>query len=205
MNVSDALERIGAIHEQLAKSEVYRGYHPVAVGLSGLGGLVAASLQPWFLEPDDPVLFLRYWLIVGVLCGLIAGAATLYRYLTAEDEFARRRTRTVVGQFLPCLAGGAAVTAALARPELAAVGVPLLPGLWAVLFGLGVAASGPYLPRSVAWVAAWYVAAGFVLLLGVASPIALSGWTVGVPFGAGQMAMALVLRAAGHQSEEAGQ
>lgn len=202
MDLSDALHRIGAIHEQLAKTEVYRGYHPAAVALSGLLGLAAAGVQPWLVAADDPASFLRYWLAVGAVCGMTAAGATVLRYYTAEDEFSRRRTRTVVGQFLPCLVAGGILTLALSRSGAAEFGVPLLPGLWAVLFGLGIVASVPYLPRATVWVAAWFFAAGFAVLLAPDGAAGLSGWTVGVPFGVGQVAMAAVFHAARHQGKE---
>jgi hypothetical protein len=72
--------------------------------------------------------------------------------------------------------------------------VALLPGLWAVLFGLGVFASRPYLPRATGWVALFYLAAGGLLLWAADRPgVALNGWGVGGVFGVGQLATALVL------------
>jgi hypothetical protein len=68
-----------------------------------------------------------------------------------------------------------------------------LPGIWAITHGLGVFASRPYLPRTVGWVALFYLAAG-VALIALAEPgIALSSWTMGITFGVGQLALAFVL------------
>jgi len=69
-----------------------------------------------------------------------------------------------------------------------------LPGLWAVLFGLGVFAARPYLPRATGWVGLFYLAAGAVLLAVGPSDFAPAGWTVGAVFAAGQLATAAVLR-----------
>src|SRR5688500_5330672 len=124
MDVTDALDRIGLIHEQLAKAEVYRGYHPVAVGLSGLGGLAAAALQPWQVAPCIAAAFGRSWIAAGMRRGLGVVGATLLRHLAPEDESARRRTRTVVGQFLPCFVAVGAVPAALGPPGLVELGAP---------------------------------------------------------------------------------
>jgi hypothetical protein len=68
----------------------------------------------------------------------------------------------------------------------------LLPGLWAVVFGLGVFATRPYLPRAVGWVGLYYLTAG-AFLLGRSPFAELSGWSVGGVFGLGQLATALVL------------
>ena len=75
---------------------------------------------------------------------------------------ARRRTRQVVGQFLPSVLAGAIITASFVH--LSAALVPLLPGLWAICFGIGTFASRPYLPRASGWVALFYYAAGIALL-----------------------------------------
>ncbi len=192
MDVTDAVERIGAIHAYLARAEEYRGYHPAALAASGLLGLLSALAQPWMVDATDPSAFVRYWVAVGLVCGCLAGAATVTRYLRQEDEFARRRTRTVLCQFIPCLLAGLAVTAVLARPEHVDRAVAFLPGLWALLYGLGTVATLPYLPRLAGAVGVWYLVAGGLLLHLVEGPVP-SGWSVGLPFGVGQLLAATVL------------
>jgi hypothetical protein len=123
---------------------------------------------------------------------VLAGGATLVRYVLHEDAFARRRTRTVLRQMLPSLLSGAVVTLVLVRSEHQESVVRFLPGLWALIYGLGAVASLPYLPRLAAGVAAWYLVAGAFLLASVSGPVP-SGWTVGLPFGCGQLLAAGVL------------
>ena len=162
MRVDDALGQIAEIHDHLVRAEQYRGFHPVAVAATGLAGLLAATLQPWFVAADDAVAFVRYWLVVGAVGGGIGLSPVVDAYFRREDEFARRRTRRVVGQFLPCVAAGLCVTLGVGRAGAQAVG--LLPGVWAVLFALGVFAARPYLPRATGWVGLSYLAAGAVML-----------------------------------------
>src|SRR5439155_1012485 len=119
-------------------------------------------------------------------CALLGGGATLLGYLFHQEALARRQTRIVLRQFLPCLLAGAVATAALVRPERRDWAVSLLPGLWALVFGLGTVASLPYLPRPAGLVAAWYLFAGVVLLHLALEPVP-SGWSVGLPFGLGQV------------------
>jgi hypothetical protein len=195
VDVTDALDRIGDIHSHLAKAEEYRGYRPAALAASGLLGLLAALAQPWLSAQDDPSAFLRYWIVAGLACAAVAGSATAIGYVRQEDEFARRRSRTVMRQFVPCLLAGIAVTVALGRPDRLASSVILLPGLWTLLFGLGTVASVPYLPRLAAAVAAWYLLAGWLLLSFLEGPVP-SGWSVGLPFGIGQLLAAGVLYSA---------
>src|SRR5436853_6206304 len=192
MRVSDALGQIAQIHDHLARAEVYRGFTPLGAALSGLAGLTAAALQAWLVPADEPAAFVRYWLVVAAVAGGIGVSPALDAYVRREDEFARRRTRRVLGQFLPCIAAGLAVTVGLGRAggEL----VPYLPGLWAVLFGLGVFAARPYLPRATGWVALFYLGGGALLLAAPPAGPAEAGWATGGLFAAGQLATAGVLR-----------
>jgi hypothetical protein len=149
-------------------------------------GLCAAAAQEWLLGPGDGATFVRYWLVVAAACAALGGGAAIAGYLWREDEFARRRTRTVLGQFVPSLAAGAALTFGLVRHGQA----ELLPGLWAIVFGLGIFSMRPYLPRAIGWVGAFYLACGAGLL---AQGLPLAPWQVGGVFGVGHLATALVL------------
>jgi hypothetical protein len=190
MNLTDAMEQLDAIHTHLARDRSYHGYRPLALALSGLAGLAAALVQPWWVSSEEPVAFVRYWVVVAAGCAALAGSATLLGYFTREDAFLRRRTRTVFGQFAPCLFAGAVLTFGLAREGESAIGY--LPGAWALIYGLGIVASLPYLPRLAGLIAAWYLGWGLVLLtlLDASAP---ASWTVGVPFGVGQLLSAFVL------------
>jgi hypothetical protein len=192
MRVTDALGQIAQIHDHLARAEQYRGFHPIAVALSGLIGVAAAVAQPWLVTADDPTGFARYWLMVAAIGGCVGVSPALDAYFRREDEFARRRTRRVAGQFLPCIVAGLCVTLALGRAGGGLVA--FLPGLWAVLFGLGVFSARPYLPRATGWVGLYYFAAGSYLLANPPADLGRSGWAVGLVFAAGQAATAAVLR-----------
>ena len=191
MDVTRALDQIAEIHGQMAKGEVYRGYRSLPVAASGLIGLVAAALQPAALGTADPVGFVLYWMATAVAAGFVGSSEIVYNYFVHDSAPERRQTQKVVGQFLPSLAGGAAIAACFVRLDAALV--PLLPGLWAFCFGLGTFASRPYLPRASGWVALFYYAAGFTLLWIARGPEPLNGWWVGGTFGAGQLLAALVL------------
>ena len=191
MDVSRALDQIAEIHGQLAKGEVYRGYRSLPVAISGVIGLLAAALQPSSLGTTDPMGFVVYWTAIGLAAGFVGTSEIAYNYTVHEDASERRHTRRVVGQFLPSLVGGAAI--AVCFTHLNAALVPLLPGLWAICFGIGTFASRPYLPRASGWVALFYYAAGFALLWFAHGPEPLNGWWVGGTFGVGQLLAALVL------------
>lgn len=186
-----ALDQISAIHAHLAKGELYRGYRPVPVAWTGIVGLLAAVAQPYLLHATDLLGYCAYWVGIAVLNLLIAGGVILYDYCWRDDALRRRRTRQAMAQFLPVVVGGGMVTMGIVRfdPQL----VPLLPGLWALLFGLGLFASRPYLPRALGWVALFYLSAGGVLLVWAADGSSLMPWALGGTFGIGQLATAGVL------------
>jgi hypothetical protein len=191
MDVPRALEQIAEIRSAMARADVYRGYRSVPLAASGFAGLGAAWLQPKALPANDPVGFVVYWTIVAFVAGAIGASEILYNYAVNDDEVARRRTRQVTGQFLPSLLAGVIVTVSILHlsPALAAI----LPGLWAICFGLGTFASRMYLPRAATVVAFYYYLAGIALLWTADAPDAMNGWHVGVTFGIGQLIAAGVL------------
>jgi hypothetical protein len=197
MKFGEALSRISEIHDQLAKGEVYRGLRSVPIGLSAACGFLGVAVEGWVLPLASSVETVLFWCVVAAVSGVVGSSELLYSYLFVDDPYARRRTRRVVGQFVPSLAAGAAITWP-ALQESAAL-VPFLPGAWALLFGLGVFASRPYLPRAVGWVGLYYLAAGawFLSRTGDATlaveGVRLAGWEVGGTFGCGQAALAVVL------------
>jgi TctA family transporter len=191
MDLSRALGQLADIHQQMAKGQIYRGYRSVPIAASGLMGFVAAWAQAPDLGASDPVGFVLYWTAIAACAGFVGASEILYNYVVHDDRIARRRTRQVVGQFLPSLLAGAAITVSFVHVSPALV--PLLPGLWAICFGIGTFASRPYLPRASGWIALFYYAAGMSLLWLARGPVPLRGWWVGGTFGTGQLLAALVL------------
>jgi hypothetical protein len=183
------------------------------VALSGVLALVAAGLQTRLAGDESPQDFVLYWMAVGMISSATAAGGIAYNYLREKSHFARRRTRATVGQLLPCLVVGFGVAALLGRPG--SDSIAYIPGLWAVLFSLGIFASRPYLPRITGWVALYYLAAGIVLLAmaqertslllwgrhvtvgfsqtAAGHPKSLSPWGMGLTFGFGQILAGIVL------------
>lgn len=191
MRVAEALSRIDAIHDQLTKAEVYRGFRVSGVAAAGVVGLLAAAGQSWVIDSADATAFVGYWVAVAAVCGLLAGGAALHAHWFPEDAFARRRSRRLLAQLLPSLVGGAVVTGALLNAGPAQVA--FLPGLWAVVFAQGVFAARPYLPRAAGWVGLFYLACGAGLLARASAGGQPVGWDVGGVFGVGHLLTAGVL------------
>lgn len=190
MDLSRALGQLADIHQQLAKGEVYRGYRSLPVAASGLIGLIAAWAQPQGLGVVDPVGFVEYWGVIAMAAALVGSSEIIYNYVR-DERAERRRTRQVVGQFLPGLLAGVIISASFVRLSVALV--PLLPGVCAICFGTGIFASRPYLPRASGWVGLFYYMAGVGLLSIANGPEPLHAWWVGGTFGVGQLLAAFVL------------
>lgn len=193
MELREALSQIAEIRARAAAAERFRGYRSVPVGTSGAVAVLAAVLQP-LLVPDpvaDVAGYLALWVATAAVGATAAGSGLLFRHWSARHPLSRELTLLAVGQFVPCLAAGALVTLVIARhtPEFTRV----LPGLWQVIFALGMFASCRLLPRATAAVAAFYLLSGTVNLAVSGGPAAFSPWAMGLPFGLGQAAMAAVL------------
>jgi hypothetical protein len=191
MRVRQALEQLDAIHDHLAKAEEYRGFRVPGVALAGVVGLLAAAAQPHLAVASEPPGFVWYWAGVAVVCGLLGAGAALHAYAFREDDFDRRRSRRVLAQFLPCVAAGGVLTVGFARGG--ADLVAFLPGVWAIVFGLGMVSARPYLPRGVGFVGLFYLVIGSLLVCRATTTSELSGWAVGGVFGPGHLATAWVL------------
>ena len=193
MQLDEALRQISDIRHQMARSEVFRGYRSMTVGFSGAAGLLAAALQPqWVASPASELgRYLGLWLGVAAASVTVAGTEMFWRARSAGAGLARQRTLLAVEQFLPCVAVGALLTLCLYRsaPHVAW----MLPGLWSLVYGLGVFASYRLLPRQVFWVGSYYILCGCGCLLWGQGENAFSPWQMGVSFGGGQLLGAAIL------------
>ena len=158
MHVREALERLDQIHDQLTKSEVYRGFRVPTVAAVGFLGLGAAACQPVVPAID----FVWYWMAVAGACAALGMAAVCTRTPTAKTS--SNVAEPVESWRSSCPASSRARRSrpgSPVRPELTA----FLPGLWAVLFGLGVVAARPHLPPATGMVGLGYIVAGAMLVL----------------------------------------
>ena len=191
-----ALGDITAIREQMARATVFRGYGPLTMTITGAFAITAALIQQFALP--SPVTHLRpyltLWLITAFLCASFSGITMYTRARRMHSAMSDEMIHQAVEQFMPAVGAGALVTFILLARVPSAVW--LLPALWQVIFSLGIFASVRFLPRAMTIAAAWYLLCGLVCLaLGDAR--ALSPWAMGIPFGAGQLIVASVLRLTG--------
>jgi hypothetical protein len=193
MELRDALTQITEIRLQLARNEVFRGYRAMPVAFSGGIAALAAFIQsvtiPEPLAQIGPYLVL--WIAAAVVSLLAAGLEMMIRARNSSTPMTRELTWLALEQFCPALMAGALLTVVLVRT--APDSLWMLPGLWQILYGLGIFASCRLLPRPMFWAAVFYLGTGLASLAVAHGSQALSPWSMGVPFGAGQLLVALVL------------
>jgi hypothetical protein len=188
-----ALADIGSIRQQLAAGTMFRGFGPAVIAATGLLALGTAVVQSiWLDDPSRaPLAFLAGWTATALVSAALIGAEMVARTRRHHSGLADAMLMNAVEQFLPAGAAGAAIALVLLRfaPET----LWMLPGLWQVLVSLGLFAAVRSLPRTVAWAAAWYFAAGIAVLMLSSQTQALSPWTMGLPFAGGQLLLAAIL------------
>ena len=191
MNLHRAIDQVAEIHHQLVRTSLFRELRALPVAAGGAVGLLAAPLQSVAFPDQRGPAFVVFWFGVAAVALTVSAAGVLYAYLRKTSRAGRRQTRVMAGQFVPCVVAGLALTAALVKGVDGVV--PFLPGLWACLMSLGMFAARPYLPRALAWVGLFYLAAGAVLLGLAADGGPPSTWGMGLTFGVGQIGCGAVL------------
>ena len=194
MDLREALTQISEIRQQVARTETFRGYRAAPVAFSGLIACTAATLQLALLPAplDRPAEYLALW-VGAALLSMAVVAVVLYLHCrqAPSTTLTRSNTQLAVGQFLPPIVAGGLLTFALFSSAPQALW--MLPGLWSVLFSLGVFASYRLLPRATFWVAVYYLAAGIACLVLAQDEWALSPLAMALPFGLGQFLAAGIL------------
>ncbi len=196
-----ALAEINAIRTQVARDTQFRGYGPVTIAASGvLALLVAASQSLMNRDGSDFLSFLAVWVATAAISIALTATETIRRARRVHSGLANEMLQAAVEQFLPALIVGLLLTAVMlwsAPRELW-----MLPGLWQLLFSLGVFASCRFLPRQTMLVGIWYLIAGLTCLVVQSATKSFSPWTMGIPFGVGQLLVAGVLHYGFEESNE---
>jgi hypothetical protein len=193
--LQEALSEIHSIRNQVAHGTEFRGYGPASIAVSGILALLVAAVQTQWMAKSantDPAIWLGVWAGTAVVSVLLTGLETFARARRVHVGFAREMVQSAVTQFLPAVMVGFLLTVVMMR--VAAQECWMLPGLWELIFSLGVFASCRFLPRQMFAVGVWYLAAGLFCFAAGSATRTLSPWTMGIPFGVGQLLVAAVLQ-----------
>jgi hypothetical protein len=187
-----ALGDISSIRRQMAHSTQFRGYGPATLAATGVFAFLAASSQSmWLPDPANHITaYLSIWISTAVLSAALTGVQMYTRTRRMHSGLSDEMIRMAVEQFLPAVGAGVLVTIALVRFVPAVVW--MLPGLWQVIFSLGIFSSCRFLPRPMIAAGAWYLLTGLVCI-SFGDSRALAPWTMGLAYGAGQLLVAGIL------------
>jgi hypothetical protein len=193
-DLHQALADITAIRGQMARGTEFRGYGPAALVITALLALLATAAQAHWI--DDPIhavgAYLALWITTAALCVLVVGIEAVRRTQRIHGGLADDMLRAAAESFLPAAAAGVLLTLVLLH--FAADEIWMLPGLWQILFSLGVFASCRSLPRPMITVALWYLGAGLGCLALANGSDGLAPWVMGAPFFGGQLLAAALLK-----------
>jgi hypothetical protein len=191
-----ALADIDAIKGQVARATVFRGYGPATIALTGFLAILAAGLQSlWLQNPRQQIAgYLTIWIGVALISAVLIGIETVTRSRRFHSGLADEMIYAAIEQLIPVAVAGALLTFVLLR--FASESAWMLPGLWQILFSLGIFASCRLLPKALFAAGAWYLTTGLVCLAMGPGGESLSPWTMGLSFGLGQFVMAGILHRA---------
>ena len=197
-----ALADITAIRSQMARGTEFRGYGPMTLAATGVLAIIAALFQSlWLPEPAANIWgYLALWVATAAISVALIFIETVARTRRIYSGLADEMIHAATEQFIPGLAG-ALLTFVLYR--FAPQSLWMLPGLWQIVFSLGLFASCRSLPRAMFAAAVWYLAAGLGSLAFASGDHAFSPYAMAVPYGIGESLIALVLyRAVGEADGE---
>jgi hypothetical protein len=187
-----ALSDIHTIRRQVARSTEFRGYGPATLaGTATLAVVAACGQMRWVHSPADHVAaYLGIWIATAILSASLIGAEMYARTRRIHTGMADEMIRMAVEQFLPAAGVGGLLTITLVK--FVPGSAWMLPGLWQVIYALGILSSCRFLPRPMILAGAWYLLTGLTAIA-LGDGRALSPQAMGVPFAVGQMLIAGVL------------
>jgi hypothetical protein len=201
-DLDKALADISEIRSQMARGTEFRGYGPVTLAATGgLALLAAAGQELWLRDPAGHIgLYIALWGATAAISVTLIGLDMILRSRRIHSGLAQEMIWSAVEQLLPAGVAGGLLAAVLLRyaPE----SLWMLPGLWQIIFSLGVFACCRFLPRAMFAVGIWYLVAGLACLAFAQGERALSPWSMGVPYGVGQLLVAVILQRHGGVGDE---
>jgi len=196
-----ALGDIDTIRKQMARTTEFRGYGPATLATTALFALIAAAVQTKFASnPSNEIArYLSIWIVTAVAAIVLTGVQMYTRARRMHSGLSEEMIHMAVEQFVPAMVAGALITAVLVRNAPSTLW--MLPGIWQVLFALGVFSSCRFLPRAMVAPGVWYLMTGLACL-SIGDDRALSPWTMGVAYGVGQAIVATILYFNSHEASD---
>ena len=200
-DLNRALGDINSIRRQMARSTEFRGYGPATLAATGLIAVLAAGVQALLLpDPASHIsTYLSIWICTAALSAALTGVQMYTRTRRMHSGMSQEMMYMAVEQFLPAVGAGLLITIVLVRYVPAALW--MIPGIWQVIFSLGIFSSCRFLPRPMLAAGAWYLLTGLACIA-LGGSRALSPWAMGIPYGAGQLLVAAILLFGAHEGTD---
>lgn len=181
VEISQALNQLAEIQEKLTRAQVYRGYRPLTVALTGFCALLGGWLSMTF--PPDQV-----WPLIAIMCLGVVGTEMAYDYSVNFSQHQKRLAWRVLQQFLPGLGFAAGWTAIWLYCDHMR---SFLPSLWSMCYAYCLLSARPHLPSGVGYVAVFFG----ICALALSTPLGLVWNNLGMSltFALGQWLLAAVL------------
>jgi hypothetical protein len=190
-DLNQALVEIRSIRRQVAQATEFRGYGPSTLFVTAILALLVGAVQSrWLPEPaTHQVQYVALWLGTGVLCAALIATQMLVRANRLHSSMADEMIRMAIAQFLPAGIAGAILPFVLLHVTPSVFW--MLPGLWQIIFSLGVFASCRCLPRPMLLVGAWFLFTGMTCVA-LGDERALSSATMSGAYGIGMALVAVI-------------
>jgi hypothetical protein len=143
--------------------------------------------------------YLSIWISTAGLSAALTGIQMYTRTRRMHSGMSQEMMHMAVEQFLPSVGAGLLITLVLVRYVPAALW--MIPGIWQVIFSLGVFSSCRFLPRPMLAAGGWYLLTGLACIA-LGGSRALSPWAMGIPYGAGQLLVAAILLFSAHEGTD---
>ena len=195
--VDHALSQLAFIKDRVAASTRFRGLAPHAVALTGVLALALATAQTVWSDRFGAtgMAYVCAWVAAAAIAAGLIAVEALERARRLHGGLAEMMIAGTLRLLLPFGAAGAVITLVIGRTAPDAIWI--LPGLWQLLIALIGFAAVSTLPPMIVWPAGWYFVCGTMTLLVAGQAGAPSPWMMGLPFGIGQLLVALTLHQAG--------
>ncbi len=166
----DNLQFIRETMERAGSFTAVPGWGGITMGLTAVA---AATVATWQVSPKR---WLATWIIEGMLAMVIGILAMWRKAAAAGMDLWSAPARKFLYAFAPAMIAGAAITLALWENNL----FSLMPGVWLLLYGIGVVTGGAFSVRVIPVMGACFLAAGFAALF---TPAGWGNFWLGAGFG----------------------
>jgi MFS family permease len=166
----DNLRYIRETMERAGSFTAVSGWGQVVIGVTALLAAWLASRQ------DTSVNWLATWTVAAVVCLLIGVLTSATKARHAKVSLLTGPGRKFALSLAPPMAAGAVLSVVLVRAELFGA----LPGMWLLLYGVGIVTAGAFSVKAVPAMGVCFMAVGTVALL---SPAAWGNLFMAAGFG----------------------